>query len=134
MGGRGVYSSSGGFTSYEYEAEEDRIGGYKVIHNKEHQNKGLPEYSNSPNTIYFWRGDKGYIGQMRVYDSHRRSHISIEWNHAHDGIPPGTAHIQKYRIGPNGHPERYGKAARLSRYYIKKYGDLLKEAFPDIKF
>ena len=34
MGGRGAYSSSGGFTSYEYEAEEDRIGGYKVIHNK----------------------------------------------------------------------------------------------------
>lgn len=136
MGGRGIVGiASTDDSDFLYTSESERIGGYKVVYFKADPHKGLPLYSHTPSNIYFHRSDnKGYISQMRIYDSKGRAHIDIDWGHTHDKIGKGVAHIQKWHINKNGDPERSKDATLLSRYYIKKYGDLIKKAYPDIKF
>lgn len=133
MGGRGQVMKTGGFQQYDYYTTTT-ISGIKVIAKNGDSHSGLPEYSNTPSTMYFRQNNKGEIDQLRIYSAQRRAKIDIDWGHSHDGIPKGTAHIQKYTIGPDGHPQRAKNAQLLSNYYVKKYKSIILAANPNVKF
>lgn len=133
MGGRGQVLGGGGFVQYDY-YEAGTINGIKEIAHKGKTNAALPEYSNTPNTMYFRQNNKGKIDQLRIYSAQRRAKIDIDWGHTHNGIPKGTAHIQKFTIGIDGHPQRAKTAQLLSNYYVQKYKSTILAANPNVKF
>lgn len=151
MGGQRDYLGSGGFSQYLYkhgdivrcgklEAKAIYKAGTKDYHD------GLPLYSNTSD-MYFRltevkeSGEKK-IDQLRLYKD-RKAIMDFDWGHDHprykDGkrigvYPKGTVHVQFYKI-VDGKPVRDSSRTRMmSNAEIKKYGDFLRKADPNVRF
>lgn len=100
MGGNGTFLASGGFSRQEYFSQKF-IDGIKVIKHITNQNSGLPQYSNTPHTIYLHEDSKGHVNQIRFYRK-RKARYDIDWGHAHGDLPLGEAHIHVWQYNKNG--------------------------------
>lgn len=139
MGGQSAYIPSGGFKEYLYHQvgetiTADGIAG-KVISKiggiPGHD--GLPHYSNT-SKVYFKLDENGQIEQARIYDG-RHSALDIDWGHSHHVFQKGIAHVHEYYQDKDGTWKRDKDHARhLNNDEMKKYGELLKKAYPNIKF
>jgi hypothetical protein len=97
MGGRGMYSATGGFTRREYETV-GMLEDLKVIEpiDKSKKKANLPLYSGTPGTSYIKLDDEGHFRQLRVYGEDRLPVLDIDYGrhkpltgdekgyHAHD--------------------------------------------------
>lgn len=137
MGNQQKYNPEGGFSSYEYRQvgdliEADGLTG-KVIEKKGDGPNNLPNYSTT-STYYFKVGKDGHIDQMRVYEN-RKMKIDYDWGHTHTDkatgrvFPQGVVHVQER--GPDG---KTVSTRMMNNAEMKKYGDFLRKANPNVKF
>lgn len=131
MGGQKQYNPGGGFSEYKYHQVGDVIeaGGLsgKVLARNEPGPNNLPYYSNTSN-YYFKLASDGTIDQMRVYEN-RVMVMDFDWGHAHGDIPKGVVHVQvRNADGGNVYTRMMNNAE------IKKYGDFLRAANPNVRF
>ncbi len=124
MGGRGAYSSKGGFSTQEYRSTGETIKGIKVIEQIKPGNAKLPQMSNTPNTEYILKSN-GVYKSLGIYGSDRRLQKEIEIRHGHTNRPKsgkkeklkkGVAHVHNIK-GGRGNNVRY-----MTKKEIKKYG------------
>ncbi|MCQ2050606.1 MAG: hypothetical protein MJY74_00135 [Bacteroidaceae bacterium] len=116
------------------------ILGVKVLQHTKQPNKALPTFSNTPNTMYFRIDTNGHISELRIFKG-RNSYMDIDWGHNHKEkgfyVPAGTAHVQywKFNTFTNKMDRDNSKQTHLmSKYLIKKYGNKIKKADPNVKW
>lgn len=145
MGNQREYLASGGFSQYLYKDESPKVTINGVtgkmiskITDPTGTHSGLPNYGNT-SEVYFKKGKDGLATQARIYKD-RYSYIDLDWNHSHTNtngtmFPKGTIHVQVYKIGKNGEPQRLSDNARLmTDAEIAKYGPIIKFFNPNVKF
>lgn len=95
----------------------------------------LPSWSKTSN-IYFKRDDEGAheIEQMRVFGKDRRVSLDFDWNHTHKSFEKGIVHVHEWHLNKNGKWVRSNNPRYMNNDEIKKYGELLNLANPNIKF
>ncbi len=146
MGGQNYFNADGGFSQYLYQqvGKPIVINGIhakviEVIGTKNHH-ESLPYYSNTSDMYLKIADNQNYIEKAVVYKD-RYAIYELDWGHAHvnkkgDGksFPIGVVHVHELeRIGNS--VRRKNKDARLlTTAEIKKYGKILKIAYPQIKF
>ncbi|MBR1474277.1 MAG: hypothetical protein IJ613_01725 [Muribaculaceae bacterium] len=76
--------------------------------------------------------DSHSIIQMRVYEG-RRAAYDFDWGHGHGKFAEGTVHVHEwtYRDGSWG---RVGRKRYMNNAEIARYGPILRQANPDVKF
>lgn len=139
MGGQRAYIPSGGFKEYLYHQIGDTITANglsgKVISKigGSFGHDGLPHYSNT-SKIYFKLDKNGKVEQARIYNK-RIPSLDIDWGHPHHEFPQGIVHVHEYYKDNHGNWHRDEINVRfMNNAEIKKYGELLKKANPNIKF
>lgn len=144
MGNQRNYNASGGFSQYLYAQKGDIITASNGVEGKVVEKingssyDGLPTFSNT-REVYFKINDKGEIIQARIYKN-RKPVCDFDFDHEHtnpksgEKFKPGTVHVQEWKQKQNGDWHRDSKHARyMSNEEIKRYGELLKKANPNIK-
>ena len=97
----------------------------------------LPFYANTSD-VYFRQNAKG-VCQARTYIGHNL-HLDFDWSHTHknsDGriFDKGVVHVQLWKQNSDGTFERLSNNARsMSNAEMKKYGPILKNFCPSVKF
>lgn len=97
----------------------------------------LPFYANSSD-VYF-RKNKNGVCQARLYIG-QKMYLDFDWSHAHmnqDGrtFDKGVVHVQLWKQKADGTFERLSSNARaMNNNEMKKYGPLLKNFCPTVKF
>lgn len=139
MGGESKYIPEGGFTEYIYHQVGETISANgvsgKVIEKigDDRKHDGLPKYSNK-SELYFKPDDEtNKIEQARVYKD-RKVSLDFDWGHDHGDFKDGVVHVHEWYKNKNGKWVRSGNPRLMSDEEIKKYGDVLKKADPDVKF
>lgn len=127
MGGRGAFSSRGGFTKWEYRSTGEVIAGTKVIEKIGSKSASLPQFSNTPNTMYILKSNGRYT-ELGVYGPDRRIRKVIDITHRHTNrtkhgikevLKKGVAHIHHIRGG------RESNVHYLTKKDIKLYGKII---------
>lgn len=138
MGGQRSYLSSGGFSEYLYHQVGETITANgvsgKVIepYGDNPSHSGLPQYSNT-SSVYFKLDDKtGLIEQARIYDGRKVSY-DFDWGHTHKDHKTGTVHVHEWHQDSKGRWIRSSEPRCMNNDEIKKYGELLKKANPNVK-
>lgn len=140
MGGLKHYLQTGGFTEILYQQVGETIsaGGIsaKVIDKNDGPgtHDGLPMYSNTAE-VYLKLSDKtNLIEQARIYTD-RKACFDFDWGHTHDADhPKGIVHVHEWFVGKDGQLKRGHKVRLMNNDEMARYGELLKKAFPNIKF
>lgn len=97
----------------------------------------LPFYSNTSD-IYF-RQNKNGVCQARLYIG-QKTFLDFDWSHTHknsDGriFDKGVVHVQLWKQNSDGTFVRLSNNARsMSNAEMKKYGPILKDFCPSVKF
>lgn len=97
----------------------------------------LPLYSNTSD-VYFRQNEHG-VCQARVYVG-QKTILDFDWSHAHtnkgDGrkFERGTVHVQVWKQNKDGTFIRINDARSMSNAEMKKYGPILKDYCPSVKF
>ena len=97
----------------------------------------LPFYANSSD-VYFRKNAEG-VCQARLYNG-QKTFLDFDWSHTHknsDGriFEKGTVHVQIWKQNSDGTFVRLSKDARaMNNHEMKKYGPLLKDFCPSVKF
>ena len=97
----------------------------------------LPLYSNTSD-VFFRQNEHG-VCQARVYVG-KKTILDFDWSHAHtnkgDGrkFERGTLHVQVWKQNKDGTFIRINDARSMSNAEMKKYGPILKDYYPSVKF
>lgn len=139
MGSGRTYNPQGGVYREDWSYQGESYDNIKVIYNKiDSKTNGLPLYSNTSDA--YLKKMKGSIVQLRLYKNRIASiDIDIEQSGVHtnkDGtkIQGTIAHVHEWGYNKRGEWVRGITARLLTESEIKKWGRLLKEANPNIKF
>lgn len=143
MGLQREYIESGGFSTYLYTQQGDTVVASNGVEGKVVEKiegtayDGLPIYSNT-SEVYFKRNAQGKIIQARIYKD-RKPVCDFDWDHTHTNKPgekfeEGVVHVQPFRLKPDGTWKRESKKARyMSLEEMRRYGELIKKANPNVK-
>lgn len=94
MGGSKKYLSDGGFSEQTYKAVGVTANGIKVLEKVDEASRNLPQYSNTPGTVYASLRSNDLPKQITYYDGERRHYKRIDLDHDH---PPKTGiHVQTF--------------------------------------
>ena len=134
------YNPDGGFKEYEWTEEKEKIGGVKVLSNPNAKRDDLPYHSNT-SEAYFKRDSSGEIIQLRVY-TERRAYLDIDINPSDEHTNKKTGevfakhivHVHEWVKTANGSFRRSKEARLMSDAEIKKWGNAIKLANPNVKF
>lgn len=121
------------------------VGDVKIIADTLGNPDNLPTYSNSSNS-YFSRDKNGEISQMRIYDDTQlrrkdpKMDIDIFQTRGHGNksdnqyFEKDVAHVHEFVKNSKGKFVRKGDARLLTQAEVDKYGQLLRKAFPNVRF
>ena len=139
-----MYNPAGGFSQYLYIQKGDVIKASNGVEGKVVEKievssyDGLPTFSNT-REVYFKVNGKGEVVQARIYKD-RKPVGDFDFDHEHtnprsgEKFQPGVVHVQEWKQKPNGGWYRDSKHARhMSPDEMKRYGELIKKANPDVK-
>lgn len=79
MGGRGSFTN-GKLRKYGWKTV-GKVGDVKILKKIDGRNNKLPEYSNSPNSIYARYSEDGKFRQLRVYNENRVPILDVEYGY-----------------------------------------------------
>ena len=137
MGIAKLYRPGGGFDEYAYRTigriEGRGLSGKIVEPWVQTKNTPSMPLHSGLSLIYFAVGsDSHSIIQMRVYEG-RRAAYDFDWGHGHGKFAEGTVHVHEwtYRDGSWG---RVGRKRYMNNAEIARYGPILRQANPDVKF
>lgn len=139
MGGQREYIKSGGFSEYLYHQVGETLFSNgvsgKVIEKQgdDRSHNGLPKYSNTSEVYFKLDDETKIIEQARIYKD-RKVAYDFDWGHTHKEYKEGIVHVHEWYLNKNGDWVRSNKPRLLNNDEIKKYGDLLKKANPNVKF
>jgi len=139
MGGVSAYLDTGGFSEYLYHQVGDVISANgvsgKVLAKEgdDRSHEGLPTYSNTSEVYFKLKEYTNIVEQARIYKD-RQAVLDFDWGHDHHEFKEGVVHVHEWYKNKNGKWVRSSKARHLNNEEMKKYGDLLKKANPNIKF
>ena len=139
MGGARYYREDGGFSQYLYRqvGQTFYYGGLKckIIEKTTGQNShdGLPLYSNTSDVYLRIDPDSGKVGQARVYKD-RKAALDFDWDREHKNFPKGVVHVHEYEEVDGKLRRKPGEPRLMTDEEIEKYGPILKQADPDVKF
>ena len=114
MGGEKIYRESGGFDRQTYRAVGITRGGIKVLEKIGGANANLPQYSNTPGTVYAVLRPDGKPKQIMFYGSNRKQYKRIDLDHDHP--PKKGVHIQSF----TGEGTRY-KLSKKEKSIVKDF-------------
>ena len=125
MGGRGSFLESGGFSHQEYRRARDPIAGIKVLRHIGDPHKGLPEFCNTPNTMYLREDGMGNITQLRLYKD-RKPFLDVDWGHNHGDFKKGIPHVQEWHESSDECFVRSSTTRALSSSERKRFNDVFR--------
>ena len=142
MGDVKSYNPSGGFDQYLYTQVGEPFTAPNGVQGKiitkyssaNNFHESLPKYSNT-SEVYLKRSDKGThpVEQARIYKD-RKVVLDFDWGHTHKTFQQGIVHVHEWHYNNQGKWVRCENPRYLNNDEIRKYGDLLKLAYPNIKF
>jgi len=146
MGGQNYYKAEGGFSQYLYQHVGDVIE-YNGIHAKvieyvgtKDHHEGLPYYSNTSDMYLKIADNQTYVEKAIVYVD-RHAAFELDWGHPHtnkkgngQSFDVGVVHVHELEIFGNSVRRKQTDARFMTAAEIKKYGKILKKAYPQIKF
>ena len=97
----------------------------------------LPYYSNTSD-VYF-RQNKNGVCQARVFIG-QKTYLDFDWSHTHINkgngrkFVRGTVHVQVWKQNKDGTFTRVDEARSMSNAEMKKFGPILKDYCPSVKF
>lgn len=114
------------------------VKGHIVKRRGSEDHSNLPRYADT-SEIYFRKNEKG-VCQARVYLNNKMC-IDFDWSHNHTNkgdkrnFKAGTIHVQVWKWHPDGSFTRLSNDARFANNKeMKKYGPIIKEFCPTVKF
>lgn len=130
MGGSKRYLPEGGFTEKTYKQIGTTANGIKILREKKSGDDSLPQYSNTPYTMYAATNDtKGGIKQIKIYGNHyktlngdgRRQIKDIDTFHEHKNRVNGKIirHFDYNDIHVHDYDEN-GRRSNIARKPSKK--------------
>lgn len=139
MGGQNEYIGTGGFSQYLFHQvgdviEADGVSG-KILEKSgdDRSHDGLPKYSNT-SRVYFKQDDvTRMVEQARIYED-RLVAYDFDWGHTHKEFLSGIVHVHEWHLNKNGKWVRSRNPRLMNDDEIRKYGNLLKKANPNVKF
>ena len=146
MGGQNYYKAEGGFSQYLYQNVGDTIevNGIRAkvieyIGTKNHH-EGLPYFSNTSDMYLKIADNQSHVEKAIVYID-RHAAFEFDWGHEHKNIKgngksfsKGVVHVHELEKFGNSVRRKQTDARLLTATEIKKYGKILKIAYPNIKF
>lgn len=141
MGDLRYYIESGGFTQYLYRQVGTTITASNGVSGKivteysdgDRYHSSLPAYSNTSEVYFKLSDETSKVEQARVYIN-RRVAFDFDWNHQHQNFQRGVVHVHEWKYDEAGNWTRSGVVRYMNDAEIKRYGELLLMANPDIKF
>lgn len=146
MGGQNYYKAEGGFSQYLYqhvgeiiEFDGIRAKVIEYVGTKDHH-EGLPYYSNTSDMYLKITDNQTYVEKAIVYVD-RHAAFEFDWGHPHtnkkgngQSFDIGVVHVHELERVGNAVRRKQTDARLMTAAEIKKYGKILKKAYPLIKF